>query len=115
VAVEARDPGGAVEWYADAGPRRVVLLRTPAALAELVAAGAPVGEANIGGVYPREGARRFLDYVHLTREDIDALRRVAAAGVRLTAQDLPTRPAVDLNLALAEGRLAFDNLPDRSA
>ena len=93
--------------------RTILLLRNPAALLELVRLGVPVKDANVGGLHWKEGARRFLDYLYVTPEDVTALAEAAALGVRLTAQDLPGNPKVDLNAALADGRLAFDHLPAR--
>jgi len=85
----------------------------PAALLELVRLGARVQEANIGGLHWKEGTRRFLDYMYVTPEDVTALSELARSGVQLTALDLPGNPKVDLVAALADGRLAFDNLSPR--
>lgn len=89
----------------------LLLVRSPDALLALVRAGAPVEEANVGGLHYREGSRRYLDYLYFTPEDIDALRTLSSLGLRLTARDLPGNPAVDLNLRLAPGQLDFDQLP----
>ena len=93
--------------------RTIVLVKTPAILHQLLTLGAPVREANVGGLHWKEGARRFLDYVFVTPEDVQALHDIAARGVRLFARDLPGNAKVDLNAALADGRLAFDHLPAR--
>jgi mannose/fructose/N-acetylgalactosamine-specific phosphotransferase system component IIB len=93
--------------------RTILVVRNPAALLELVRVGAKVQDANVGGLHWKEGARRFLDYLFVTPGDIAALAEVAALGVRLTAQDLPGNPKVDLNAALADGRLAFNHLSTR--
>ena len=90
--------------------RTIVLVRNPAALLRLVEGGASIPEANVGGLYWREGARRFLDYVFVTPDDVDAFRKLAALGVHLVACDLPGNPKTDLNAALTDGRLEFDNL-----
>jgi len=118
--LEAADPEGPVEvrpvaeaagWYRETGGRRLVVVRDPAALRNLVRTGAPIREAVLGNLHHREGARRFTDYLYLTREDIGALVETAAAGVRLTAQDVPSGRPVDVSLALSEGRLVYDHLP----
>jgi len=93
--------------------RTMLLVRSPAALLELVRLGAQVREANVGGLHWKEGARRFLDYLFVTREDVSALTELAKLGVRLIACDLPGNPKTDLVAALADGRLAFDHLPSR--
>jgi len=110
--VDVASVAEAVSWYREEGlPRRFVLLRSLASLLELVRAGAPVPEAVLGGIHHRTGARRFLAYLYLTRADIEALRELDRAGVRLIARDVPGNPAVDVNRALAEGRLEYDQLP----
>ena len=103
----------AAERFADLSGRTILLVRNPAALLELVRLGARVQEANIGGLHWKEGTRRFLDYMYVTPEDVTALSELARSGVQLTALDLPGNPKVDLVAALADGRLAFDNLSPR--
>jgi mannose/fructose/N-acetylgalactosamine-specific phosphotransferase system component IIB len=95
-------------------PGRVFLLvRSPAFMLALIRAGAALDEINVGGLHYREGARRFTDYLYFTPDDLAALGELAAAGVRLVAQDLPGNPPIELNSALAEGRLEYDQLPAR--
>jgi mannose/fructose/N-acetylgalactosamine-specific phosphotransferase system component IIB len=103
----------AARRFADLEGRTILLVRNPAALLELVRLGAHVRDANIGGLHWKEGARRFLDYLFVTPEDIGALTELAKLGVRLTACDVPGNPKTDLVAALADGRLAFDHLPAR--
>ena len=93
--------------------RTILLVRTPGALLDLLRQGTPIREVNVGGLHWKEGARRFLDYVFVTPEDVRALRDIAALGVQLYARDLPGNPKVDLVAALADGRLEFDHLPAR--
>jgi len=97
-------------------PGRVFLLvRSPALMLALLRAGAPLEEVNVGGLHYRDGARRFADYLYFTPDDLAALGELARSGVRLTARDLPGNPPIDLNSALAEGRLEFDQLPARGS
>ncbi len=114
--VEVLDPAGAAGRLREGVPGRTVLLvRSPAFMLTLVREGAPVPEVNVGGLHFREGARRFLDFLYLTREDVEALRGLAGLGIRLIARDLPGNPGTDLNAALAEGRLEYDQLPARGS
>ena len=103
----------AARRFSELKGRTILLVRNPAALLALVRLGALVREVNVGGLHWKEGARRFLDYLYVTPEDVSALAGVAALGVRLTACDLPGNTKVDLNAALADGRLAFDHLSAR--
>jgi mannose/fructose/N-acetylgalactosamine-specific phosphotransferase system component IIB len=91
--------------------RALLLVRSPAVMLALVDAGLSVERVNVGGLHYRDGARRFLDYVFLTPEDIAALRELAARGIALAARDLPGSPEVALNPRLASGDLEYDRLP----
>ena len=123
IMVSAAPPGVRVEVFPIAAAasraggeipgRTLLLVRGLPELLRLVETGANIPAANVGGLHWREGARRFLDYIHFTPEDLAALRELDARGVRLTAQDLPGNPVVDLSAALAQGRLELDQLPAR--
>lgn len=55
--------------------------------------GFPLEEVNVGGLHHAAGKHALLPYVYLDARDREQLRALAALGVRLTAQDLPTNPA----------------------
>jgi PTS system mannose-specific IIB component/fructoselysine and glucoselysine-specific PTS system IIB component len=61
----------------------------------LVATGG-VREVNIGGIHHRAGRTERLRYVYLTDEEAGKLRGLAAQGVLVTAQDVPTARAVPI-------------------
>ncbi len=83
------------EWEAE--PRVGILLTgdldTMAALAQ---GSNRVGKVNIGGIHHRAGRSERLRYVYLTNEEAAKLRAIAAGGVNVTAQDVPTARAVPL-------------------
>lgn len=54
--------------------------------------GFPLEELNVGGLHHAAGKSAVLPYVYLDQADRDMLRALAALGVRITAQDLPTNP-----------------------
>jgi mannose/fructose/N-acetylgalactosamine-specific phosphotransferase system component IIB len=64
--------------------------------------GFPLVDVNVGGLHHAPGTSALLPYVYLDGKARDQLRAMAALGVRLTAQDLPTNPAHRLE-ALLEG------------
>ncbi len=66
-------------------------------------AGFPLTEVNVGGLHHAPGKHALLPYVYLDSRDRDALRALAALGVKLTAQDLPTNPAHRLEPMLEAG------------
>jgi mannose/fructose/N-acetylgalactosamine-specific phosphotransferase system component IIB len=88
------------EWSLD--PRRGILLTadlaTMAALHD--AAPALVRRVNLGGLHHRPGRVERLRYIYLGAGDDALLRRLASDGTEVTAQDLPTAVAVDLDALL---------------
>lgn len=58
--------------------------------------GVPIVEINVGGRHAAAGRRRVLPYVCLGPEDEQRVRSLEAAGVRVTARDLPGSAAVRL-------------------
>jgi mannose/fructose/N-acetylgalactosamine-specific phosphotransferase system component IIB len=53
-----------------------------------------VREVNIGGLHAGPGRRERLRYVYLTDPEAAALRALEADGIAVSAQDVPTSPAV---------------------
>lgn len=85
------------EW--DADPRRVVLLTKDLAT---MAALAPEGvlrdrDINLGGIHHAPGRVEYLPYVHMDSDDVEALRTLRREGARVTAQDLPSTKARNLD------------------
>jgi PTS system mannose-specific IIB component/fructoselysine and glucoselysine-specific PTS system IIB component len=80
-------------WEADA--RVGILLVGDVDTAVALAARAPqLRRVNVGGVHHRAGRRERLRFVYLTDEEAAKLRQLAARGVDVTAQDVPTARAV---------------------
>jgi len=84
------------DWNAD--PRPGILL---AGDIDTIAAVAGEGNGiirrvNIGGVHHRAGRSERLRYVYLTDAEAMKLRQLAARGIEVTAQDVPTARAVPL-------------------
>jgi mannose/fructose/N-acetylgalactosamine-specific phosphotransferase system component IIB len=55
-----------------------------------------IGSVNLGGIHHRAGRSEKLRYVYLTPEEEQQLRELEAAGVEVTAQDVPSARAVPL-------------------
>ena len=51
---------------------------------------------NLGGIHHKPGRTQRMRYVFLTDAEADSLRTLAAGGVAVTAQDVPTARAVPL-------------------
>jgi PTS system mannose-specific IIB component/fructoselysine and glucoselysine-specific PTS system IIB component len=56
---------------------------------------------NVGGIHHKAGREPKLRYVFLTPAEQDTLRRIAARGVTVTAQDVPSASPVPLREMLA--------------
>lgn len=85
--------GRVAEWEASAHPTIVVLGEVAAAVrfSEL----APqVTRVNLGGIHQGPGRRQRLPYVFMSDAEACELQRLAARGIEVTAQDVPTARAV---------------------
>jgi mannose/fructose/N-acetylgalactosamine-specific phosphotransferase system component IIB len=81
------------QWESD--PRVGILLVGDIDTALALAQRAPqVRRFNVGGVHHRTGRRERLRFVYLTDEEAAKLRELAARGVEVTAQDVPTARAI---------------------
>lgn len=74
----------------------LVVMRSPAVALELLRLGAPLGRITVGGLHYRSGARRLLDFIHVTAEDESALRALVAEGVTLEARQVPSSDGTNL-------------------
>ena len=59
-----------------------------------------IGNINLGGIHHRAGRSEKLRYIFLTPEEENELRELEAAGVEVTAQDVPSSRAVPLTEVL---------------
>lgn len=90
--------GHVAEWDAE-GDHAMVLVGNVAALAALAAAAA-VRRVNLGGIHQAPGRRERLPYVFLSDDEAEQLRALAAGGIAITAQDVPTARPVPLTEVL---------------
>jgi mannose/fructose/N-acetylgalactosamine-specific phosphotransferase system component IIB len=59
-----------------------------------------IGNVNLGGIHHRAGRNEKLRYVYLTPDEEAQLRDLEAAGVEVTAQDVPSSRPVPLGEVL---------------
>lgn len=91
----AEAAGRAAAWEHD--PRKGILLTGDVdTMVALCAALPEVRKVNLGGVHAREGRKERLRYVFLTDAEAAQLKALAAGGVEVTAQDLPTARPVPI-------------------
>lgn len=70
--------------------RKVFLLTESASdMHDVVAAGAPVGRVNVGGMHFSRGKRELITSVYADRRDLAALRAMAERGLEISAQAVP--------------------------
>jgi PTS system mannose-specific IIB component/fructoselysine and glucoselysine-specific PTS system IIB component len=58
---------------------------------------AGVKDVNVGGIHHRADRRQRLRYVFLSPDEEQLLRAIATSGANVTAQDVPTSRAVELD------------------
>jgi mannose/fructose/N-acetylgalactosamine-specific phosphotransferase system component IIB len=82
-------------------PRTGMLLAAEIETVQRLVALAPdIKAVTIGGIHHREGRRSRLRYVFLTPAEEQQLRDLAASGVTITAQDVPSASPVPLDEVL---------------
>ena len=74
----------------------LVLTGDIASMYRLVKGVKAIGSVNLGGIHHRAGRSEKLRYIFLTPEEEHELRELEAAGVEVTAQDVPSARAVPL-------------------
>jgi mannose/fructose/N-acetylgalactosamine-specific phosphotransferase system component IIB len=76
--------------WQDDGRRTIVLVGSVTDIVRLTGACDRITRVNVGGLHDEGGRRQRLPYVYLSDEEVSALRAVAARGIDVTAQDVPT-------------------------
>ena len=82
-------------------PRRGILLTADVETMRRLTEHVEVPAVNIGGLHHRAGRVQRLRYVFLDPAEEDALRAIAARGVPVTAQDVPSARPVALGDVLS--------------
>lgn len=84
------------EW--EASPRRTMLVMGDLAAAVRLYQLAPrLKQLNLGGIHQAPGRRQRLPYVFMTDSEVGMLQQLAAGGVEITAQDVPTARPVPIS------------------
>ncbi len=83
------------EWEADPRPG-IVIAGDIATLAALTENCHRVTRINVGGLHARPGRSERLRFVYLSDAEAEQLKRLAARGIEVTAQDVPTARPVPL-------------------
>jgi PTS system mannose-specific IIB component/fructoselysine and glucoselysine-specific PTS system IIB component len=84
-----------VEW--ESSPRRtMVVLGDVEAAVRLYQLAPGLTKLNLGGIHQGPGRRQRLPYVFMTDNEVEVLQQLAARGVEVTAQDVPTARPVPI-------------------
>jgi mannose/fructose/N-acetylgalactosamine-specific phosphotransferase system component IIB len=81
-------------------PRPGILLTADVDTMRTLAAGGGISAVNVGGIHHRADRSRRLRYVFLSPAEEGTLRDMAAHGIAVTAQDVPSARAVPLDEVL---------------
>ncbi|HEY3134257.1 MAG TPA: PTS sugar transporter subunit IIB [Gemmatimonadaceae bacterium] len=82
--------------YASDPRPALVLTGDISSMQRLVRGVKAIGSVNLGGIHHRAGRSEKLRYIYLTPDEEQQLRELEAAGVEVTAQDVPSARAVPL-------------------
>jgi D-glucosaminate PTS system EIIB component len=82
-------------WEADPRPA-IVLMGDLDTAAALCGRCPQVRRLNVGGIHHRAGRSERIRYVYLTDQEAGKLRQIAAGGVTIAAQDVPTAAPIPL-------------------
>jgi len=96
--IEFTSVTGAANRFAgwDAGGDRTMVLVGDVGTLVRLSAMAPVTRVNLGGIHQAQGRRERLPYVFLSDAEAAQLEALAARGVAITAQAVPTAAPVPL-------------------
>ncbi len=90
----------ALERWSQSPKRTIVLLADVQTLTQLCQDTTLIRRVNLGGLHEQDGRSRRLRYVYLTDDEAGVLRELAARGIEITAQDVPTAEPIPLETVL---------------
>ena len=83
------------EWSSNTR-KTIVLIGDVDSLARLCDGTTFIKDINLGGVHHEGDRRQRLPYLFLTEKEAQQLRGLVKRGIRVSAQDLPTSPPIEL-------------------
>ena len=94
------------EQYAADRRKSIFVVGDIETMQRLIARVPSIRAVNLGGLHHRAGRAQKLRYVFLTSEEEGKLRDLAASGVTVTAQDVPSASIVPLDELLSGAEAA---------
>ena len=77
--------------------RAILLFSTPADVLRALRRGLDCRVLNIGGMHFMPGKRKLIDVVAVDDRDVEALREIAAQGIKVEIQTVPNQKPVPLD------------------
>lgn len=103
--VEFMEVAGSAQKLAQdaSGDRAMILFENPSAVLGFVEDGGVVEIVNVGGMHFSKGKQEIHTGYFVSEKDLEALRALAAKGIRLEIRALPGNNPVSLNALLEKG------------
>ena len=89
-----------------ASERVILLFSNPVDALRALKSGLDCGVLNIGGMHYVQGKRRLMDVLAVSDADLDALREIAARGIKVVIQTVPTQRPMPLEKVFKACHLA---------
>lgn len=86
--------------------RVILLFSNPSAVLRALNLGLRCRELNIGGMRFVPGKRKLIDVLAVDDQDLDALREIAAKGVKVSVQAVPSQKPLSLEKLFKSCRIA---------
>lgn len=74
-----------------------IICETPQDVLKLVEGGVPIDKVNIGNMHMAEGKKQVVGSVAIDQDDVNAFKKLQAAGVELEIRRVPTEGVEDLS------------------
>jgi len=87
---------GQVRTAALSADRIILLFSNPADVLRAIKSGLDCGVINIGGMHYVPGKRKLMDVLAVDDEDLAALKELAAKGIKVNVQTVPTQRPVPI-------------------
>ncbi|MGE5174028.1 MAG: PTS sugar transporter subunit IIB [Betaproteobacteria bacterium] len=80
--------------------RAILLFSNPADVLRALKAGMECRNLNIGGMHYVPGKRKLMDVLAVNERDLEALKEIAAKGIKIDIQTVPTQRPISLERIL---------------
>ncbi|PJI08072.1 MULTISPECIES: PTS system mannose/fructose/N-acetylgalactosamine-transporter subunit IIB [Clostridium] len=75
------------------GQRVFLIAKRPETLVKLIELGVELTQINVGNMSHSEGKQKITNTISVTKEDVEAFKKLEGMGIKLTAQLVPSHPS----------------------